>query len=67
MAKRFYQSPESARTRVEGLYQGLLGRRADPAGLTYWAPKVIADGDITLAVSLAASPEYTTRAAVRFP
>lgn len=67
VAKRFYQSDESARTRVEALYQGLLGRSAEPAGLTYWAPRVVASGDIALAVFLAASPEYGTRAAVRFP
>lgn len=67
VARRFYQSNESARTRVKGLYESLLGRSAEPAGLEFWAPKVVASGDITLAVFLAASPEYTDRALVRFP
>lgn len=67
VAFRFYQSTESARTRVRGLYQVLLGRGTDQAGLNYWAPRVITSGDLTLAVFLADSPEYQNRAVTRFP
>lgn len=67
VARRFFQSPESARNRVRGLYQDLLGRSPDPSGLAHWSAKVVTDGDLALAVSLAASNEYRTRAATRFP
>lgn len=62
----FYQSSESARTRVIGLYQSLLGRGPDPTGLSYWAGAVPMIGDLKLAVLLASSPEYQSRAIVRF-
>ena len=67
VARRFFQSPESARARVTGLYQDLLGRAPDPSGLAYWSAKVVTAGDLALAVNLAASNEYRTRAAARFP
>lgn len=67
VALRMYQSNESARTRVRGLYQTLLGRAPDAEGLTYWAGQVVVKGDLALAVSLAASAEYQTRAVSRFP
>ncbi len=67
VARRFYQSPESARNRVRGLYQDLLGRAPDPSGLTYWSGRVVRDGDLALAVQLAASSEYARRAVARFP
>ena len=67
VARRFFQSPESARNRVTGLYQDLLGRAPDPSGLAHWSAKVVTDGDLVLAVQLAASNEYRTRAATRFP
>ena len=67
VALRFFQTPESARTRVTGLYQDLLGRSPEPSGLTYWSGRVLTDGDLALAVSLAASAEYQARAEARFP
>lgn len=67
VARRFYQSPESARARVTTLYGDLLGRAPDPAGLTYWSTRVVTTGDLFLAVALAGSNEYRTRAAGRFP
>ncbi len=67
VALRFYQSPESARTRVIALYDTLLGRAPDAAGLAYWAGRVVVDGDLALATSLAGSPEYLARSATRFP
>ncbi len=67
VAVRFYNSPESARTRINTLYQKLLGRSVDPVGAGFWTPRVIAQGDIALAVDLAASTEYFTRAQARFP
>jgi hypothetical protein len=67
VARRFYQSPESARHRVTGLYRDLLDREPDPSGLAHWSAKVVTDGDLALAVQLAASNEYRTRAATRYP
>lgn len=62
-----FQSNESARTRVATVYQRLLGRGTDAAGVKFWAPKVIASGDVTLAVSIATSNEYLNKSATRFP
>ena len=67
VAYRFFQTPESAATRVGGLYQALLGRAPAPADVAYWGPRVVAEGDLALAVSLAASVEYQFRAEQRFP
>ncbi len=67
VALRFFQSPESARTRVTNLYQALLGRNPVAADVTYWSAVVVARGDLVLAVGLAASPEYLSRARTRFP
>lgn len=67
VARRFFQSPESARNRVRGLYEDLLGRAPDPSGLAHWSAKVVTTGDLALAVELAASNEYRTKAATRFP
>lgn len=67
VAGQMYQSAESRRDRVSNLYQSLLGRQPDPSGRTYWAGKIQTQGDIALAVDLASSNEYLTKAAVRFP
>ncbi len=67
VALRFFQTPESARTRVTGLYATLLDRPPAQGDLDYWGPVVVRRGDLTLAVSLAASAEYQARAEVRFP
>lgn len=66
VALRFFQSSESAHTRVGNLYLKLLGRPADAAGADYWAQRVVTDGDIALAVNLAASSEYFQRSQSRF-
>lgn len=67
VAGRFYQSNESAQTRVRSLYSTLLGRAADAEGLAHWTPRVKTEGDLALAVFLASSTEYTERAITRFP
>jgi photosystem II stability/assembly factor-like uncharacterized protein len=67
VAGRFFQSAESARTRVRTLYQALLGRDPDPSGLAYWSARVVRLGDLALAAQLAASSEYFVRAQQRFP
>ena len=67
VAYRFFQSEESARTRVKALYVKLLGRPGDTAGIDHWAPLVVRNGDLTLAVNLASGPEYYGRANQRFP
>ncbi len=64
---RFYQSAESAHTRVKALFESLLKREPDQGGWDYWAGRVVADGDIALAENLASSPEYFTTARTRFP
>lgn len=62
----FYQSLESAHDRVTTLYETLLGRKPDTAGLDYWSDQVRVHGDVTLAASLAGSQEYYQRAETRF-
>jgi hypothetical protein len=62
-----FQSNESARTRVNNVYLALLGRPGETAGIAFWAPKVVKDGDVVLAVNLGGSNEYLTRAKRRFP
>jgi hypothetical protein len=67
VAAQIYGSTESRRDRVTALYQHLLARTPDRAGLTFWTDRLAAHGDLTLARSLAASGEYGTRAQTRFP
>lgn len=67
VAKDMYQSLESRRDRVGVVYQDILGRPADPGGRDHWARRLVREGDIALAVGLAASGEYAARAAARFP
>ncbi len=66
VALQIFQSAESAADRVEALYQALLGRSAEPGAIAFWGPRVVARGDIALAVDLAASAEYLARAHQRF-
>lgn len=42
--------------------QAVLLRAPDAAGRDYWAPRVIREGDVALAISLASSPEFLTLA-----
>lgn len=66
IALDFYQSLESRRDRVEALYRTLLGRAPEASGWSHWAG-VLANGrDLDLAMVLAASDEYFSRAASRF-
>lgn len=67
VAAAILSTSESRHARVRALYALLLGRAPDAAGLTYWSDRVGREGDIALARSLAASPEYRTRAVSRFP
>jgi hypothetical protein len=67
VAYAFYQSSESAHTRVKYLYLALLGRLPDQGGWDFWANQVVSSGDIALATSLATSIEYYNRAQLRFP
>ncbi len=67
VAYNFYQSQESRQKRVTDLYQKLLHRDPDHEGLLYWAGRILDEGDIALAVSLASSDEYYSRAQTRYP
>lgn len=60
-ALAFYQSPETLAVRVDTLYRNLLGRPAEPAGVSTWAPFVRGQGDLVLAAALAGSAEYFSR------
>lgn len=62
IALGFYQAEETLRLRVNNLYGALLGRCADPTGLTGWSRVVAAEGDLALAAALASSEEYWERA-----
>jgi endoglucanase len=62
-----YTSVESGNRRVNALYQAYFARDADPSGLAYWTPVVIAQGDQTLRGLLVNSPEYVIRAVARYP
>jgi hypothetical protein len=67
VAYQFYQSTESRQVRVSNLYQALLQRGPDPIGLAGWTDRVLTTGDITLAVNIAGSDEYWSKAQTRFP
>lgn len=62
LAYGFYQSPETVNRRINDLYEHLLGRPAEPAGLASWGPLVRDHGDLVLAAALASSDEYWNRA-----
>ncbi len=61
VASQFYASTESRRDRVTALYQQILGRNPEPAGLEHWKQQLLTIGDIVLAAELAASDEYYLR------
>lgn len=60
MGFTLYQSAESRRNRVIGLYETLL-QRPDAGGLAYWAGQLATKSDLALASNLAASDEYFRR------
>lgn len=65
IAHDFYQSLESRRDRVHGLFDTLLGRAPDADGWSYWAQVLTNGRDVDLAMFLAASDEYFARATRR--
>jgi len=65
VASQFYQSVESRQVRVTKMYQLLLQRDPDPTGLSFWTDRVLATGDIALAVDIANSDEYWQKAQTR--
>lgn len=67
VAFQMFQSLESRRARVTRLYHELLGRAPEPSGRDFWAGRITTAGDIRLAIELAISAEYLTRAQARFP
>ena len=67
VAVELFQSLESRRQRVQRLYDELLRRDGDPAGVDFWAGRITTTGDLALAVDLASSAEYLDRAQVRYP
>lgn len=66
IALDFYQSIESRRFRVRALYRTLLGRDPDSNGWSYWADILSNGRDVDLAIFLASSAEYYSRAGRRF-
>ena len=67
VALRFYQSGESRVARVQALYQALLGRSASTADASYWSSRILTQGDLALASTLASMQEYFDRSQTRFP
>jgi hypothetical protein len=67
VALRFYQSGESRVARVQALYQALLGRSASTADASYWSARILTQGDLALASTLASMQEYFDRSQTRFP
>lgn len=67
IAGSFYQSQESRDGRVTDLYRLLLGRNPDSGGLRYWSDVLLDGRDVKLAIALASSPEYLSRAQRRYP
>lgn len=57
-------SVESRDDRVTTLYRTILGRDPEPAGLVFWSDRLRTVNDVRLAVDLASSGEFLTRAQV---
>lgn len=66
-AYSLFQSLESRKVRVTGLYQRFLNRAPDAGGRDYWAGRVLNEGDIALAINLSTSAEYLNKSALRYP
>jgi hypothetical protein len=66
VAYQFYQSVESRQLRVKSMYEVLLQREPDTVGLPFWTNRVLSTGDIALAIDIANSDEYWTKAQARF-
>ncbi|MGI8940007.1 MAG: DUF4214 domain-containing protein [Iamia sp.] len=65
VAALFFASTESRGDRVDTLYTDILGRPADPSGRAYWIDQLARVNDVRLAVLLASSSEFHTRAQTR--
>ncbi len=57
-------SEEARRIRLDLYYRTMLGRPAD-SGADGWLPALAADGDLTVPIGIAQSPEYIARARAR--
>ena len=66
VASPFYQSDESRQLRVKAMYELLLQREPDSTGWPFWTARVLTTGDIALAIEIANSDEYWTKAQTRF-
>lgn len=61
VARWFYDSPEKRLLRVDALYFQFLKRPPDSGGRSFWAGRILTNGDLALASDLASSPEYYGR------
>lgn len=59
------RSDEAGKRRLVGIYQRMLSRNPDPSGVVTFVPIMARDGDVSVAVRLALSPEYWSRAQSR--
>ena len=62
IAASFYASVESRAKRVDAMYVRVLGRISDPAGRQFWTGELLRVDDVALAVELASSDEFFTKA-----
>lgn len=61
-ARGIVLSQEAALRRLDGYYQTMLGRSADPAGIATYAGMMRGDGDFVLPIEIGRSVEYFNRA-----
>lgn len=67
VVRRLYESQEHRRQRATEVFEEMLGRTPSPTDRDAWADRITGLGDIGLALRLALTSEYITRAAIRFP
>lgn len=60
-------SVEARSRRVNGYYMSLLGRTADPTGVSTWVPMLLGRGDLDVQAMIINSQEYWGAASTRFP
>ena len=59
IVQQIEQSPEARQVEVRGLYTGLLGRKADPGGVAYFASQLQAGAALaTVEADILSSTEY---------
>jgi hypothetical protein len=61
VAGGFFASVESRADRVDRLYRSILGRAADPTGISTWSRYLLRHDDLDLAAHLTGSLEYLRR------